>query len=123
MRYMLAVVAIVAISTVGIMLGNADSGVDHKVTATHVFDGDTFRTSDSVVVRLAGIDAPERGEAGYAQATAALGEFIGGRLLTLGETDTDRYGRTLACVYRGGRSVDNYMIEAGFARPWKGVRC
>ncbi|WP_290897841.1 thermonuclease family protein [Hoeflea sp.] len=35
---------------------------------------------------------------------------------------TDRYGRTLACVYADGRDVAKALIAAGLARPYDGGR-
>ncbi len=54
-------------------------------------------------VRLVGIDTPEMGECGYERATEALTDLVGGRVVTLGESDEDRdqYGRLLRYVDRG----------------------
>jgi len=45
---------------------------------TQITDGDTFRIGDRVV-RLCGVNAPERGERGYREAGAYLGRLIDGR--------------------------------------------
>jgi len=119
MRYLLVVVIVIAAFIIG-SHGHEEPKAT-GVLVSRVIDGDTFVTTEGERIRLAGINAPERGEAGSAEATAALGEFIAGRLLTLEQTSTDKYGRTVACVYRGSRSVDNYMKK--YAEAWKGVRC
>ena len=68
-------------------------------------------------VRLVGIDTPEIGECGYEEATDKLTELVGGRLITLGESDEDRdrYGRLLRYVDRGSVDAGLQMIESGLA--------
>src|SRR5688572_12430183 len=59
------------------------------VGTPRVVDGDTLEV-DGTRVRLLGIDAPERGEPGSAEATSALLGIIAGREVTC----TDTGGRT-----------------------------
>ena len=35
---------------------------------------------------------------------------------------TDRYGRQLRVVTRGGRSLGDVLVAEGLARPWEGSR-
>ena len=83
----------------------------------HVVDGDTVDLGNGETVRLVGIDTPEMGECGYERATEALTNLIGGRLVTLGESDEDRdqYGRLLRYVDRGSVDAGLKMIESGLA--------
>ena len=63
---------------------------------------------------------------------AALGRQATLRLLELmnagpfelvgGGRDTDRYGRKLRVIERGGRSVGDTLIAEGLARRWDGAR-
>lgn len=83
-----------------------------QVRVSAVADGDTLTVSDSAgfptVVRLLGVDAPERAhegqpaECGADAATAALTVLVKGRRVDLltdpGSDRTDRYGRLLAYV-------------------------
>ena len=84
-----------------------------------VTDGDTFYCRDGRKVRLIGIDAPElaQGELG-ARAHEALSRLLpAGELVRL-EPDAnprDRYGRTLAHVWLGGRLVNEAMVQGGWA--------
>ncbi len=80
-----------------------------------VIDGRTLLLADGREVRLAGIEAPDRGK-------AALDALAAGRdvaLLKLGP-DTDRYGRTVALVaLQDGpaqNSVQAALLERGQAR-------
>jgi endonuclease YncB( thermonuclease family) len=75
--------------------------------ATAVLDGDSLvvRTDDGVTlqVRLAGIDAPERGQPYADDARAHLAAHVMQRELRVLPHKRDRYGRTVAEVLAGGR--------------------
>ncbi len=81
-----------------------------KETVTKVLDGDTFETgSRKNPVRLANVDAPEKGQRGAAQARKALRDLVEGekvRIVTIGR---DKYGRSVANVYVGRESVNKKM--------------
>jgi micrococcal nuclease len=87
-----------------------------------VIDGDSFETLDGVKVRLIGIDAPdvETSDCFSAEATSHLRELLPpGRAVRLvyDESTTDRFGRTLAYVYRhpDGMFVNLAVARDGFA--------
>jgi len=77
-------------------------------------------------LRLVGSDAPEtrapRCEAervaGLA-ARAALAGLIRGRAVTITRTGRDKYGRTLARLTVDGRDLDDALIAAGAALPYR----
>ena len=65
-----------------------------------VIDGDTFNVTAGETIRLADIDAPERGETGYAAARSLLISLVSGKSVYLDIDDvsrTDPYDR-LVCV-------------------------
>lgn len=77
---------------------------------TRVVDGDTFGTaSRKNLVRLANVDAPEKGEPGGAAATAKLRRLIERETVRIEPVARDRYGRTVANVYKGRESVNKKM--------------
>lgn len=84
-----------------------------------VTDGDTLVVTDGRRVRLAQVDAPETSQCFGAQATDALRRLAGGQAVTLRRPsngpETDRYGRTLAEVYIGGRSINEALVSEGAA--------
>ncbi|MCU1538469.1 MAG: nuclease (SNase protein) [Humibacillus sp.] len=88
---------------------------------TTVVDGDTIRVSRQSVVlkiRIIGIDTPEVGECGYAEATDALRGIIGGHRVTLtagARDDVDRYGRSLRYVDVDGVDAGLRLITRGYA--------
>lgn len=95
-----------------------------------VVDGDTFWFAGEKY-RIADIDTPETHPARCAR-EAALGNAATGRLrawlndgafsLDPIDRDSDRYGRKLRIVTRGGTSVGDALIAEGLARPWEGAR-
>ena len=81
-----------------------------KEKVTKVVDGDTFETaSRKRSVRLANVDAPEKGRPGAAKATADLRKLIGGKTVSIDTVARDKYGRSVANVKAGGKSVNRAM--------------
>lgn len=75
-----------------------------------IVDGDTFETaSRKHPVRLANVEAPEKGEKGYAKAKRKLEGLIGGQVVTIRPMARDKYGRTVANVSVGETSVNLEM--------------
>jgi endonuclease YncB( thermonuclease family) len=95
-----------------------------------VVDGDTFWYGGAKI-RIADINTPELGEpkcareAALAQrATARLTALLNQGAFTLEPTDraTDRYGRALRVVTRGGESLGGVLVAEGLAEEWRGYR-
>jgi len=105
--------------------------VDATTTADRVIDGDTFDTTTEGRIRLADVDAPERGESGYYTAENLLDEFVSDKTVYLDIDDiyrTGPYGRLICVVYvnhnsthlmnvnkalllEGAVAIDNYDNE------------
>lgn len=89
------------------------------VKVTQVVDGDTVKVSSGQTVRLIGIDTPERGQCGSADATGSLELFVNGKAVTLiavaGRDDKDRYGRLLRYVSVDGRDAGLMQLRLGLA--------
>lgn len=89
-----------------------------------VIDGDTLRCDQIGRVRLLGIDAPElpghcrKGRVcapGDPEASKRSLERMLRREVTIVPVTRDRYGRTVAQVYAGGRNLACEQIRAGRA--------
>ena len=81
-----------------------------KETVTRVFDGDTFQTKlRKCSVRLANVDAPEKGTKAGTRATGALRKMIGGKKVEVDTVARDVYGRSVANVKVDGKSVNRAM--------------
>ncbi len=95
-----------------------------------VVDGDTI-WFQGAKIRLVGIDAPELSNPAWA-AEAERGAAATQRLQQLMnagpfdlvpiDRDTDRYGRLLRDVIRGGVSLGDTLIAEGLAVPFGGGR-
>jgi micrococcal nuclease len=95
-----------------------------KARVDEVIDGDTFRANDEMLVRLLGINTPEK-EGPYREeqffheeATTYLEELLTGEFVWL-EFDKERrdsYGRVLAYVFHEGYFINAEMIRQGYAR-------
>jgi micrococcal nuclease len=81
-----------------------------KEKVTKVIDGDTFLTSRrKKPVRLANVNAPEKGEKGYGKAKAKLLKLILNQEVLVDTVARDKYGRAVANVYKGRESVNKKM--------------
>ena len=98
------------------------------------YDGDTVRIQTEHrqirIIRLSGIDAPEKGQIGYRAARVALYEQIQAAPCLFTAVKTDRYKRVVCDIVRSekfGESISENMVSAGFAwwykqyapREWK----
>lgn len=85
-----------------------------KEKVTKVIDGDTFETDKrKKPVRLSGVDTPEKGKKGYAEAKRALEDMIGGEEVSIETKARDTYGRSVANVKSGRNSVNKVMKKHG----------
>ena len=85
---------------------------------TGVADGDTItvlRDGKSEKIRLHGIDTPERQQAYGNKAKALTNSLVRGRTIEVMPQTVDRYGRTVALVYVDGQSLNELLIQNGFA--------
>jgi len=81
-----------------------------KEKVTKIIDGDTFETaSRKNPVRLANVDAPEKGQPGSAKAKEALSKMIQGEEVRIDTVSRDKYGRAVANVYVGRESVNKKL--------------
>ncbi len=83
-----------------------------KERVTKVIDGDTFMTaSRKNPIRLANVDAPEKGTPGGSAATKALTDMIQGETVSVDTVARDTYGRSVAKVKVGRQSVNKAVKD------------
>ena len=81
-----------------------------KEQVTEVIDGDTFLTTRrKIPVRLDGVDTPEKRQPGYQQAKKGLKKLIQDKEVTVDTVARDKFGRPVAKVKVGARSVNKAM--------------
>jgi micrococcal nuclease len=118
--------AIAAAAALLLTAGSAATARPRLDLVRAVVDGDTITLADGRRVRLVQIDAPELGggECYSRQARAALLSLLPpGRARVRLELDRrldrrDRYGRTLAYVFKGRENVNRTLVLRGAAAPW-----
>ena len=100
----------------------------YKATITSVFDGDTctatvdlgMRVSMNIKIRLYGINAPEMrgGDKGNGvRSREYLRNLILGKdvIIKTYKDKTEKFGRWLAEIFVDNQSVNNIMVEDGYA--------
>jgi micrococcal nuclease len=82
-----------------------------------VVDGDTlsvYEKGKKVTVRLACADAAENSQPGGHAATTRLKQLLpAGTEVQLQAVDSDRYGRTVAVVYKGDLNINLTLVQEG----------
>ena len=95
---------------------------------TNVVDGDTvdvtvdlgFKVTTAQRLRLAGVDTPERNQAGFNEAKAFTESMIGGKLVTIKTHKVSKFGYYLADITIDGKNLSQELIAAGHGRPYDG---
>ena len=114
------------------------SGNESEIITLHVsrvIDGDTFEGHldnggnpgvnpwmvqiTKIVVRINGIDAPERGQFYGDVATLHLQWLISGKAVGLKLKQKDSYGRWIATVYQDDADIGAEMLKEGLAWHYK----
>jgi endonuclease YncB( thermonuclease family) len=101
------------------LAGLADARERLEGRVVGVTDGDTLTVLPAdrhpVRVRLAGIDAPERGQPFGARAKRSLAELTFGREVRVEVLDHDRYGRVVGRVVAETVDVNREQVRRGLA--------
>lgn len=111
---------LIASSVISLLLVNIIQAQTLTGKAISVGDGGTLRVSTNqgiLTVRLACIDAPEMSQKPYGDTAAKrLKQLLpNGTIVTLDVVDTDRFGRSIAKVFQGNRSINLIMVQEGQA--------
>lgn len=122
-----AVAALVAVAVPADLFGSAPRDQLWTAAAPQVMvvDGDTLRLGDRVL-RLAGLEVPERGRATCRDAggrpadcagaaASALAGLVAGRDVTCHVQGRDRHGRALGTCQAGAAEVNGSLVAAGWA--------
>lgn len=84
-----------------------------------VADGDTITISDSrsqhLRIRLAGIDAPERGQPFGKKSADNLSRLVRRQEVLIRWDKKDRYGRLIGVVIHRGQDINLEQVRAGYA--------
>lgn len=99
------------------------TAVSFSARVVGITDGDSLTVLDEHNqqhrVRLAEIDAPERGQPWGGRSRQHLSALVFGKTVSVQQTDTDRYGRVIARVFVEGQDVNRTMVEQGAAWAYR----
>ena len=88
-----------------------------------VADGDTITVLDSsntqYIIRLAGIDAPEKKQAFGNVSKQSLSDLVYGKQVDVDWSKQDRYGRTVGKVFVNGTNANLVQVKRGLAWYYK----
>ena len=91
-------------------------------TVIRVIDGDSLKVklqSGPIIVRLFGVDTPERDQTGGKEARDALARRVNGSQVWLEVQEQDRYERMIAVVYLGDEDINGWLIDQGHAWAYR----
>lgn len=96
---------------------SAQTVVVGRVVGVHDGDTITVLSADRVQhkIRLAGIDAPELGQAWGKNARQALADQVFGQDVKVVTSKRDRYNREIGKVLRAGKDINLGLVKAGMA--------
>jgi endonuclease YncB( thermonuclease family) len=112
------------------LMGQAAHAADRTCFVVGVSDGDTITARcgepgayEQIRVRLAGIDAPEKGQPFGERAKQAMSDLTFGRQARLECHKTDRYGRSVCNVWVAPASATSgpLTLDAGLAMVTAGM--
>ena len=100
------------------------AGPAGAATVLSVGDGDTLRVVDGskrLTIRMACIDAPETAQRPYGAASRQRLQALApvGSVVSLRPQTIDKYGRTVAEVFRNGQNVNLAMVSSGQAFAYR----
>ncbi len=87
-----------------------------------VTDGDTIkvmRQGKAERIRLYGIDCPEKKQPFGTKAKQFASDLVYKKIVEIKPIERDRYGRTIAWVYVGGKCLNKELLKAGLAWHYK----
>lgn len=102
---------------------------EYRATVENVVDGDTidvsidlgFKTHTRQRMRLARVDTPERGQAGYAAARDFVRDATAGKVCTIRTEKVSKWGYYLANVtLPDGKDLSDTLLAAQLAKPYDG---
>ena len=88
------------------------------------YDGDTCTAKDGEKIRLACIDTPElKGRNSDPEkaikARDFLNKLVANKEISIKRITKDRYGRTVAEIYKDGKNIQELIVNKGYGKIYK----
>ncbi|MBP9817635.1 thermonuclease family protein [Candidatus Shapirobacteria bacterium] len=112
------VVGIIIVTIIGIIIFRPDTtdDTDKTYTVKRVIDGDTLVIDNNQLVRLANIDAPEKGLCGFDEAKNELEKMVLNKKITIEGDTNDKWGRLLVTVWVNKEMINEKIVKSGWVR-------
>jgi len=82
---------------------------------SRIIDGDTIETSNGIIIRLIGINTPEKSQPFYQEAKTYLTQLIQNKTIQIETYGTDKYSRTLAYIFLDDKNINEQILKQGLA--------
>tara|TARA_S200000501_G_scaffold252935_1_gene237007 strand:+ start:1192 stop:1575 length:384 start_codon:yes stop_codon:yes gene_type:complete len=88
------------------------------------YDGDTCTAVDGEKIRLACIDTPElkgknANKIAAEEARDFLNQLVANKKVSIKRMTKDRYGRTVAEIYKDGTNIQELIVNKGYGKIYK----
>ena len=88
------------------------------------YDGDTCTGIDGEKIRLACIDTPElkgknANKIPAEEARDFLNQLVANKKVSIKRITKDRYGRTVAEIYKNGTNIQELIVKKGYGKIYK----
>ena len=95
-----------------------------KTIIKNCYDGDTCTTIDNEKIRLACIDAPEiKGKRADPEKAKYVRDYLNnlikGQEIKIRRITFDKYGRTVAELYKNKKNIQKHLVDLGLAKVYK----
>jgi endonuclease YncB( thermonuclease family) len=109
------IIVIILIIVSGVFYFNlTDADSDREIRRViRILDGDTIELNGGEKTRLLGLNAPETSMDFGEDTTGFLEESIGGKLIEIESSGTDKYRRLLAHIFINGKHINKEILERG----------
>ena len=103
---------------IALSLSLAGAALAFEGPVVKVYDGDTVSVKDgrrTVVIRLYGIDAPEKTQTAGPESKGFAAAFVAAKTVRVEKVDEDRHGRTVALIYVDDKCLNIELVREGHA--------
>ena len=107
------IIAIIFITSAIFYYQITDPTTTQTFQVSRVIDGDTIETSNGIIIRLIGINTPEKQMPFFQEAKNYLTTLIQNKSVQIESYGTDKYSRTLAHIFLDDKNINTQILQQG----------
>ena len=107
------IIAIIFITSAIFYYQITDPTTTQTLQVSRIIDGDTIETSSGIIIRLIGINTPEKQMPFHQEATNYLKQQIQNKTIQLETYGIDKYSRTLAYIFLDDKNINKQILQQG----------